>query len=127
MNPFIAKVEHAEYSCMFLTKIMERATVTALIGIYDTGGCIAKIFASRILRFPSHHIADAASDHGMAHYLIIHNDYYYKIVIGITRLVLQVTSLSYYCMYMVSSNHTVHFIEYSSAWCVSSAEMRIHC
>lgn len=66
--PFISQGEYAEYSCVFVTKSPRNRGK----GDNDTfvcmtaGGCSAKIFVRRILRFPSHRIADAASYHGIA-------------------------------------------------------------
>ena len=57
--PFISQGEYAEYSCVFMTKSPRNVYMTA-------GGCNAKIFVRRILRFPSHRIADSASYHGIA-------------------------------------------------------------
>ena len=66
--PFISQGEYAEYSCVFMTKSSKnRGKNDSDSFVYMTaGGCSAKIFVRRILRFPSHRIADAASYHGIA-------------------------------------------------------------
>ena len=67
--PFISQGEYAEYSCVFMTKSSKnRGKIdNDNTFVYMTaGGCSAKIFVRRILRFPSHRIADAASYHGIA-------------------------------------------------------------
>ena len=65
--PFISQGEYAEYSCVFMTKSSKNRGKGDDSFVYMTaGGCSAKIFVRRILRFPSHRIADAASYHGIA-------------------------------------------------------------
>ena len=66
--PFISQGEYTEYSCVFMTKSSKnRGKGDNDSFVYMTaGGCSAKIFVRRILRFPSHRIADAASYHGIA-------------------------------------------------------------
>lgn len=65
--PFISQGEYAEYSCVFMTKSAKNRGKGDDSFVYmATGGCSAKIFVRRILRFPSHRLADAASYHGIA-------------------------------------------------------------
>lgn len=66
--PFISQGEYAEYSCVFMTKLpRNRGKGDNDNCVYMmAGGCSAKIFVRRILRFPSHRIADTASYHGIA-------------------------------------------------------------
>ena len=67
--PFISQGEYTEYSCVFMTKSSKSRGKNDNDNtfVYMTaGGCSAKIFVRRILRFPSHRIADAASYHGIA-------------------------------------------------------------
>ena len=57
--PFISQREYAEYSCVFMTKSSKnRGKNDNDSFVYMTaGGCNAKNFVRRILRFPSHRIA----------------------------------------------------------------------
>ena len=66
--PFISQGEYTEYSCVFMTKASRgRGKGEGDSFMYMTaGGCNAKIFVRRILRFPSHRIADTSAYHGIA-------------------------------------------------------------